>query len=177
MKTKIAAFSLFLIGVFILSYLLYLLWQRNIPVNTDLKNFSSRESGELPSPIKIEIPSLEILLPITISSYTDGKWSDPGNTVAYWKDSPLPGSQGNSVFYGHNRPNVLGKIKKLSTGDKIMITFSDDSKKEFRIVQKQTVTADQTHVLGNSEDIRVTLYTCTGFLDSKRLVFTAIPEN
>ena len=37
----------------------------------------------------------------------------------------------------------------------------------------QVVTPDQTHILAPSDDRRVTLYTCTGFLDRKRFVVTA----
>ena len=68
----------------------------------------------------------------------------------------------------------------MKPGDRIEIAFSDGSIREFVVAYTTTVNPGQVEILKDSEDSRLTLYTCTGFLDSKRFVVTAklkIPLN
>lgn len=41
-------------------------------------------------------------LPIVPAQIAGGKWEITKNGVSYLTTSPLPGSEGNSVLYGHN---------------------------------------------------------------------------
>ncbi len=128
-------------------------------------------------PTKIEINSLQIALPIQIANMENGKWKFSGEGAFYLEESPLPGEKGNSIIFGHNFPNVFGQLYKLKTGDTFTISFNDDTTKTFEVKSKFNVTPDQTHILNPTDDTRLTLYTCSGFLDLKRLVITATPVN
>ena len=166
---------LLVIGISLISYSFYLIWQRNLPV-VQISSQNNSISYTDKTPIGISIPSLGLDLPVKPAKVIDGKWEDPKNTIGYWSDSPIPGQQGNSIFYGHNWPNLFGTLNKIKTGDIIQITANDGTIQNFKVAQTYIVTADQTHILNQTEDTRLTIYTCTGFLDSKRFVVIAVPE-
>ncbi|MFC1722162.1 sortase [Patescibacteria group bacterium] len=174
-KTKILSIILFTAGVLLLSKGVYLLHQRNIPTRKFTEP-TTVEKGIL-QPSSIEIPSINTKLPIILSTLENGRWQDPKDNVAYWNESPLPSEQGNSVYYGHSKKSVLGNLKEVNNGDQIVIGMSDGTEIKFRVADKFIVTSDQLHILSNTKDSRITLYTCTGFLDSKRLVVIATPND
>jgi len=71
----------------------------------------------------------------------------------------------------------LGNLEKAKSGQVIEIEFKNGEKKHFLIQRLATVWPDQKSVLYPSEDKRITLYTCTGFLDSKRFVVVATTQD
>lgn len=121
-------------------------------------------------PVALKIKSAGIDVPI-LSSHKI--WEEKAKSAVYFSKTPLPGKTGNSVIYGHNWPNLLGNLNKAKTGDVVEIYFNDGSTVEFKIIQKVNVSADQTHILNQTKDSRLTIYTCSGILDSKRLVVVA----
>lgn len=127
------------------------------------------------SPRILEIPELKLKLNVIDATISDGKWSQTANSVGYLTTSSPLGSNGNSVFYGHNRPNVLGRLNKIKKGSTIQITLGDGTVSKFEVYDFFEVTPDQLHILNPSETAKVTLYTCSGFLDSRRFVVLAKP--
>ncbi len=125
-------------------------------------------------PILINIPSLDIQLPIIPSQITNNEWQATTEGVSYLIHSPIPGEYGNSILYGHNWPNLLGKLPQIKIGDEVIITYEDQSTRTFEIHYTTLVTPDQVEILAPSKDKRITLYTCTGFLDSHRFVAVGI---
>ncbi len=80
----------------------------------------------------------------------------------------------NLVIFGHNWPNMLGDLKKVKKGDKISVKTLASQEKGYVVTGTYEVYPNETHVLtgtGNAE--RLTIITCSGFMDSKRLVVTA----
>lgn len=127
-------------------------------------------------PTSVEIPSQEILLPINLARVEDGEWKFDGEGAFYLTQSPIPGDKGNSIIFGHNFPTAFGKLANTKTGDIIKVSFNDGSTKEFEVEYKLNVTPDQTHILEQTDDTRISIYTCSGFLDLKRLVVVATPK-
>jgi LPXTG-site transpeptidase (sortase) family protein len=148
---------------------------RNAPVNFN-NVLQTNITPDSNYPVVIEFQALNLRLPISLATINDGKWDDPKHTVAYWIESSLPGDHGNSVMYGHNWPNILGTLNKSKKGDVIVINYADGAERVFEVNNTYTVTADQKHILNQTDDARLTIYTCTGFLDSKRFVVVAIPQ-
>ncbi len=173
MNKKIVAVLLLTIGLLLTFHALYLIYLRNtkLPVKTDVNLRSERVV-----PVLVQIPSLAINVNVTETDLTNNKWPLSNDSALHWKESPLPGQKGNSVIYGHNWANLFGNLRQVHPNAEVVIVYSDGSKKQFKIVDTYTVTADETHILNNSTDTRLTLYTCTGFLDSKRFVAIAIPS-
>ncbi|MBP7927534.1 sortase [Patescibacteria group bacterium] len=172
-KRWVFAVLLLLVSSASLIYGVYQIWLRNLPVNLNAGVLAADSILIKNYPVKMAIPSLALELPVTPSKITNGKWQDPKNTVGYLQDSVLPGQKGNSIFYGHNFPNIFGTLDNIKSGDKVVVTFLDSTIMEFTVADTFTVTADQTHILKETVDERLTIYTCTGFLDSKRFVVIA----
>ena len=157
-----------------------LIWQRT---NPNRLKFNLRQPPQETTasashlPISLVIKDLNLKLPIIPATLTGDRWPTTNQGVSYLTSSPVPGDTGNSVLYGHNWPNLLGPITKLKPGQQLEVTFSDQSSQSFTIAYTAVVTPDQTHILDQSSDSRLTLYTCIGFLDRKRFVITAIPQS
>jgi len=161
--------------VFVLSSykLMQLIRLRNTRIEIPIENNIILENEVYP--VRLEIPENGIYLPIYQSYVNNGVWEYSEQGISYLKGSPLPGDYGNSILYGHNWPNLLGNLKKAKKGDVLKIHLSNNEIREFRVVDTYIVTPDQTHILSPTETPVVTLYTCTGFLDSKRLVVVYSP--
>ena len=164
-------------GIFCLILAAFLYWQRTTPTrlqfDTERIESSSVSSTNL-EPSAIIIRDLAIELDIYPASIKSGKWEATSKGVSYLSSTPVPGEIGNSVIYGHNWKSILGNLVKAKPGQAIEILYSDGSMKKFEVKFTQVVTPDQTEILNQTDDVRITLYTCTGFLDTKRFVVTAI---
>lgn len=170
---------LIVVGLGCLAISEFLIWQRQTPTRlafklSELKSTDISTSSLDKNPTVLAIPSLNIVLPIIATTLKNSKWQATGEGISYLISSPQPGEIGNSIMYGHNWPNLLGKLPRVKPGQMINITFTDGSKKVFAIEFTSVVTPDQTHILNPTSDHRLTLYTCTGLLDRKRFVVTAI---
>lgn len=167
----------FTVGVLFLIFGIYLTWQRTTPLRLSFADMPQNSLGaNKPARAILSIPTANIKLPIIPAAINNGKWEDTKLGVSHLISSPVPGAIGNSIIYGHNYPNLLGPLERVKPGDKVNIQLSDSTQKNFTVAFVTIVTPDQTHVLNNSEDSRLTIYTCTGLFDTKRLVVTAIAD-
>lgn len=169
--------SLFLaIGAFFLLFGFYLSYIRYSPKSLAFETTRteiSQNHTSLPKILKIE--SAQIALPIFPSKITNNNWETTPNGISFLTQSAIPGKTGNSVFYGHNWSSVLGRLTKVKPGDTIEITMDTGKKYMYEVEYVATVDPTQTSVIENVGDTRVTIYTCTGFLDTKRFVVVAKP--
>lgn len=162
-------------GLIILILAGLLFWQRYNPqrLSFDINELSGQTEDITALPLEIIIPSLNIDLPIIPAKLQKGKWEATTKGVSYLSSSPIPGEAGNSILYGHNWPNLLGNITKLKPGQVIRIKFMDGSEKKFVIDSTITISPKDVGILNPSKSAQITLYTCTGFFDSKRFVVVA----
>ncbi len=169
--------SIFL-GVLLLLFGAYLVFERYNPKRLEFGNITqTRVNTSDVYPRKITIPSLDIELGIYPARIKKNKWEATTNGVSYLSSSPVPGENGNSVLYGHNWPSILGNLTKIKPEDVIEVVMSNGEKRKFIVKFTAVVDPNQTYILSQTTDSRITLYTCTGFLDSKRFVATAILIN
>lgn len=124
-------------------------------------------------PSQLVIPSIQVNLPIVQSSIKQGEYETTNNGISYLLGTPIPGEAGNSILYGHNFTSILGNLPRIKPGAEIDIYFADKTRKKFIVSYTSEVTPYQTDILKQSEDKRITLYTCSGFLDTKRFVVIA----
>jgi len=101
-------------------------------------------------------------------------WPTSTSGAEYLTSSPLPGSMGNSIIYAHDWVSLFGPLRSAKVGQKVVVTYPDKTKKTFVIAYTTIVPSNQASILASSTDKRITLYTCTGFLDSQRFVAVAI---
>ncbi len=124
-------------------------------------------------PAVLAIPGLQISLPIIPSHISGKSWPTTDRGVSYLADSVIPGSKGNAIFWGHNWTSLLGGLVHTKQGQKVSVLFTDGTSKTFTVEYIGVVSPNQSSILKNTGDRRLTIYTCTGFLDSKRFVVVA----
>ena len=173
MKSKLINIFLLAIAVFSF-YRVYSIYETR---HRDLSGIVVQVEKGVFTPVRFVIKDLGIDLPIFESEIFEGEWEDTKEGISYLKTSPLPGDVGNTIMYGHNWENVLKNLRHISKDSKIEITFSDGQVRTFVFNDKFDVTTDQIHILDQSNYPKLTIYTCDNFLDSKRLVVTALPKN
>ncbi len=181
MFSKILIFA----GLLLIGISLYLYQMRLTPVRLKIKSYKNVQNASmkesLPAskaePLLLEIPELKIKLPIVPAKINDGKWETTSEGVSYLATSPIPGETGNSILYGHNWEKLLGRLIDIKPNAKIIITYTDGTTTTFIVEYTGTVKPDQIGILNQTTDKRITVYTCTGFLDSMRFIVVAFPED
>jgi len=133
---------------------------------------SISNTGQLP--VKLNINAVGISTPIYPSKIVNNIPETTDKGASYLTESPLPGTQGNSIIYAHNWQNLFGPLTNIRTGEDVEVTYADGTKKTFVIEYTSVVNPSESTILLPSTDSRITLYTCTGFLDSKRFVAIAV---
>lgn len=122
---------------------------------------------------EIAIPKIQKNLMVEDGSYQNGRWEVSKEGVSYYTDSSLPEAGGNTVLYGHNKERILGGLVTLKVGDKIDLKLVDGRVVSYEVFEVKTIKPNQLDILKKTEDSRLTIYTCTGFLDSARFVVIA----
>lgn len=165
---------LILSGLLLLLFGGYLIFQRYSPKTLEFKNLQvvNASSSKL-TPVRIIIPSQKIDEGIYGAKITNGQWETTDKGISYLLSSPVPGAKGNSVLYGHNWESLLGKLVNVKPGQKIQIVLDNGQTRTFTVKYTSVVDPNETHILAQTNDNRITIYTCTGFLDSKRFVAIA----
>jgi LPXTG-site transpeptidase (sortase) family protein len=157
-----------LLSIGLLVYGGFLIYERTRPI-TIQSNQTIVASNVL---FSLQIPSVKIDLPAYSASIVDGTWQTTKLGISHLSTSPLPGEEGNSVLYGHNWPNLLGNLHNIKPGDSMFIQHSGATKR-FIVQYVSVVGSEESSVYAPTNDIRITLYTCTGLLDTQRLVVVA----
>ena len=173
---KLASKILILTGIGLLIFGSYLIFQRYNPQRLGFNNIPPMafvpQAGIFPK--EVTIKNLGVRLPVYPARIKDNKWEATTKGVSYLVTSPVPGESGNSIIYGHNWSNLLGKLPKIKPGEKIEVLLDNNKKRTFIVEYTSVVGPDQTNILNATNDKRLTLYTCAGFLDTKRFVAVAV---
>lgn len=169
-------YLLLFVGFLIITSSLIILLQRNDSSRLQFDNaqvIQNKVNQKEKTVIGIVIDDIDISLPV-IPSYKKGnKWDTTPNGVSYLVSSPLPGENGNSIMYGHNWGSILGNLYKTRVGQIINIYYSDGTKTQFEVEAITEVSPDDSSLLTQTEEKILTIYTCSGLFDQKRLVVTA----
>ncbi|MBP7832480.1 MAG: sortase [Candidatus Levybacteria bacterium] len=173
-----ASIPLFTLGILFILFGFYLVYLRYSPKSLAFENTTlSANSSHTTLPYIIKIPSINVTLPIVPSKIENNKWETTSHGVSFLTQSSKPGNPGNSVYYGHNWGSILGNLTKVKPKDTIEITMSTGKTYTYEVEYTAIVDPTQTSVIHDAGDTRVTIYTCTGFLDTKRFVVVAKPTD
>ena len=167
------------IAIGIICYILgiYNIWLISDPNRLSFKSYTYAQTVSVKGksfPTQISIEKLNINLPIVPANIVNDRWETTDSGASYLETSPIPGETGNSVIYAHNWASLFGSLVNVLPGDEINMTYDDGSVKTFVVKYTSVVTPDTSSILAPTGDKRITLYTCTGFLDSHRFVAVAI---
>jgi LPXTG-site transpeptidase (sortase) family protein len=178
---KFLAHLLILIGILCCLCSAYFFWMRTDPHRLAFTNYQPAKVAVKQSksaPQRIIIKDLAIDLPIIPSKITNNSnWETTDNGASYLTSSPLPGQKGNSIIYAHNWASLFGGLTAAKPGQKIEITYADGSKKKFVVEYTSIVSQNEASILAPSKDKRITLYTCSGWFDTKRFVVVAVLDD
>lgn len=131
------------------------------------------DSPQTEIPTKIAINSISLLLPVEPVILKNTTWPTSQTGVSFLQNSGLLGKPGNLIFYGHNWKNLLGSLKEVNVGDSIILNNSSNQSFAYSVLYIAEVDSKDVSILKDTSDERITLYTCSGWLDKKRLVVVA----
>ena len=179
---KIFANFIIIAGLCLIISSIFLVWERYNPNRLKFSGYNANavtriDSSNSSLPMFLIIDDLDIDLPVLPSEINNNRWGTTTKGVSYLKSSVKPGDVGNSIIYGHNWKSLLGNLINAKPGQEIKVVNSNGSTESFKIEYVQTVNPGQVSILDQTTDARLTVYTCTGFLDTKRFVVTAIKES
>ena len=83
------------------------------------------------------------------------------------------GQAGNVVVYAHSQPQLFGRLKELQLSDEIWLTDQNGQEFIYQVVSQEVVSPQAVEILSSANESILTLYTCAGPNDSKRLVIKA----
>lgn len=150
-----------------------------------IKIFKNRESPNISQvekaailaekiyPAAINIDSLSLSLTISPGIIKDNRWTLFDDKVS-WLSTSGDLNQGNIILYAHNKPNLFGDLTQLEIGDEIIVVGSG-RKQAYTVREKRKVLpSDVEAVISDKNEL--TLYTCNGSFDEKRLIVKADPK-
>lgn len=147
---------------------------RSLTLSRALVSTFTQEKPSTSQPVYIEVAG-RIALPIVQAGYVNGTWLVSDTMANYVAQSATPGGSGNIIIYAHNKPTMFGPLRTLVGGEKIRIRTSDGTLYRYQVVFVREVDTRDTRLLTPTASEALTLYTCSGFLDGKRLVVRAVP--
>lgn len=142
------------------------------PVTVDKKLLASTKRLKERLPVRILIPSLNIDLAVKEARVINGYWEVFSGVAGFGEGSALPGDIGNQVIFAHAKKNMFLDLPKIGDGATIYV-LSPSGWYNYRVVAKKEVSPSQTEVIAPTTDETLTIYTCSGFADSKRLIVIA----
>ncbi len=150
------------------------LYFRSLKLSESLVNAYAAPLSSVIRPNRIVIGSL-INLPIVEAGYVNGTWLISPNRANHVAQSASPGSNGNIIIYAHNKVDMFAPLITLKGGETVLLMTTDGKTHQYKVASVTEVSPDDTRLLQPTLTETLTLYTCSGFLDSKRFVVRALP--
>lgn len=167
---------LIVIGLLLLSYSLlhsYFVW-RSLRLSSDEVKVISSQSTSKPVPTHIFIRWF-VDSDIESMSLVNTEWSISPTKTSYLIQSARPGESGNIILYGHNTREILGNIRALKGNEVVSLTSSDGKTHQYKVTEMKETEPDDISWLQPTSTETLTMYTCSGLLDSKRFLIRAVP--
>jgi LPXTG-site transpeptidase (sortase) family protein len=144
------------------------------PVNVDkaLLTAKTNKFQQKNPPVRIIIPDLNIDLPVKEAKVVKGYWEVFPDSAGFGIGSSYPDEVGNQVVFAHARKDLFLPLKSAKVSQLVYV-MTKDKWYSYKIETIKEVLPTQTEVIAPTKEITLTLYTCTGFSDNKRLIVIA----
>lgn len=126
-------------------------------------------------PTRVVVEGVGIDLPLLSVEIQNGIWPTSLDSANHLSTSATPLQSGNIVIYAHNRPHLFRPLHEVEIGDEIVVKNQDDRAFSYQVESIHVVSPDQIDLVLPTNTEVLTIYTCTGWFDSKRLVIRALP--
>lgn len=123
-------------------------------------------------PKKIIIPSLSLSVNIKKAGIIEGYWEVYESSASWGEGSGLPGYAGNQVIFAHAREGLFLPLKDIKEKEVIYV-LTESNWFEYSVEKIKEVKPDDLEVIKPTKDEILTIYTCSGFNDNKRLIIVA----
>jgi LPXTG-site transpeptidase (sortase) family protein len=164
----IIGFNLILVGS------LYLAYRKTILSFQVAPSVVAEAHLRAAEPTQIMIPTTQIELPIIPAQIKDGIWETSETNATHLYTSARPTEGGNIVIYAHNRRNMFADLKNVKVGETINLK-TEKGIYTYQVSERLVVNPNQVESVLPTDHEVLTVYTCTGPFDSKRLVLKATP--
>lgn len=104
----------------------------------------------------------------------NNQWTLFDDKISWLATSEAPGSGKNVILYGHNRHLLFGDLDKLKIGEEIIVKNSNDTF-TYTVWEMRKVLPEEVDVIISPKN-QLTLYTCDGSFDERRLIVIAYPK-
>jgi len=121
-------------------------------------------------PERLVLPTLKKNLEVEAAIYGDSGWTLKSKKVM-WLEQSAPAGLGNTIMYAHNSANLFKGLDQLEEGDQINVVQGGQIFR-YRVETIKSINPSDIEVVF-SEGKHLTLYTCDGSFDQKRLVVVA----
>jgi len=128
-------------------------------------------------PKNINIKSIKRELLLEKGFIVDNVWKISEENASFLGSASYPGEGGNVIIYGHNKSEIFGLLVNIKLGDEIEIVSADYKTYRYVVSEILTVNPSDVEVIQPTNSEVLTLYTCIGLLDSKRLIIKAVPAD
>ena len=123
----------------------------------------------------IIIPRLNIDLSVLPSKIKNGYWEVSETSASHGEGSANPGEGGNIVVFAHAKEGLFLGLRNIKKDDTVYILTKLRWYK-YRISEIVSVYPNDITTVAPTASEILTLFTCSGFFDDKRLIVKAIPE-
>lgn len=166
---------LILLGVVLIGYAGSKNFDFNFKHETINQKQETLQKSEYSKIKSINIPKIKRDLAVSDGKFENGRWEVDTEGVSFYTESALPETGGNTVLYGHNKARILGGLVDMRKGDRIELRLENGELRNYEVTETKTIKPTDVTILSNSGTTMLTIYTCTGFLDSARFVVLARP--
>jgi LPXTG-site transpeptidase (sortase) family protein len=126
------------------------------------------------SVVRILLPKENIDLPVKPSKLVSGYWETAENGASQGEGTANPGTGGNVVIFAHAREGMFYNLRDVKRGE-IIYVFTKDKWYRYKVSNVQTVYPKDVAKVAPTKTEELTLFTCSGFFDEKRLIVKALP--
>ncbi len=137
-----------------------------------VNNFQSQNRNIKYEPDKIVIKDLNIEIAVKKAKIVNGYWEVFDDAAGWGEGSSYPGETGNAVIFAHVRRGLFLNLKDI-TRDMIIEIHSGVNSYQYKMIDEKEVPPSDLSVVKPTKDETLTLFTCSGPFDTKRLVVVA----
>lgn len=130
--------------------------------------------GDSLPPVRLLIPRLFVDLSVVEAPVVNGYWELSETSASHGVGSANPGDSGNIVVFAHARAGLFAPLRQVKVGD-VIYTLTAVRWFSYKVDSITHVRPDQVEVIAPTATETLTLFTCSGFSDSQRLVVIAHP--
>jgi len=137
-----------------------------------VEGFAENSSESEKAPQRIIIPEAKIDLEVKQAKNVNGYWEVFPDSAGWGEGSGLPGETGNQVIFAHARRGLFASLRDVRVGTRIYV-IAKNNWYLYEAKEVKEVFPNQVEVIAPTSDESLTLYTCSGFADSKRFIVVA----